>query len=180
VGEDSDLSYAGQFQTVLNVPKAALLNAYSRVIASLYSEEAIQYRLLHGIPGENAEMAVGLIGMVPAVASGVVFSRDPAACDSKVVLIQAVHGLGVALVDGSTSPEAIHVSLASEPALVTRSPGSQAIRVVADPGAGIREEPLPSEDSKKPCICDEEAIQLARWARLLEEHFGSPRTWSGP
>ncbi len=175
VGEDSDLSYAGQFHSVLNVPKDGLLNAYSRVVASLYSEEAIQYRLLHGIPGESAEMAVGFIGMVPAVASGVVFSRDPVACDSDVVVIQAVHGLGVALVDGSTSPEAIHVSPASEPPLVTRSPGSQAIRVVADPGAGIREEPLPPEDSAKPCISDEEAIQLARWGRLLEEHFGSPQ-----
>jgi len=175
VGEDSDLSYAGQFQSVLNVPKAALLNAYSRVVASLYSEEAIQYRLLHGIPGENAEMAVGLIGMVPTVASGVVFSRDPAAPDSGMVLIQAVHGLGVALVDGTTSPEGIHVALASEPPRLDRSPGSQAMRVVADPGTGIREERLPPEDSKRPCISDEEAIQLARWARLLEEHFGSPQ-----
>jgi pyruvate,water dikinase len=175
VGEDSALSFAGQFASVLNVPGENLTQAYLDVIASLFSPEAIHYRMLHQIPGESAEMGVGVIAIVQATASGVTFSRDPNAPDAGEVLIQAVHGLGVSLVDGRTSPEMIRVALGEDLPQLTRTPSSQVSRFVSLPGAGITEEALAPDAAAKPCISDAEAVQLARWALTLETHFGGPQ-----
>ncbi len=175
VGEDSALSFAGQFTSVLNVPGEGLAKAYLEVIASLFSPEAIHYRMLHQIPGESAEMAACVIAMQDATESGVTFSRDPNAPDSGEVLIQAVHGLGVSLVDGRTSPEIIRVGLDTEPPRLARTPSSQASRFVSLPGAGIKEEALEPALAGRECISEAEAVQLARWALALETHFGCPQ-----
>lgn len=199
VGEDSEFSFAGQFLSVLNVPREGLCEAYLRVVASLFSAEAMHYRFLHKIPGESAQMAVGFIAMVDAVASGVVFSRDPSRPDSDKILIQSVKGLGVTLVDGRTSPEIVLVSrdlaltadtrAASrvsrlrmrmtssepEPPAVTRTPSSQETRMVLAPGSGMKEEKLGPGEAEQPCLTDDEALSLGRWALLLESHFGGPQ-----
>ena len=175
VGEDSALSFAGQFTSVLNVPGDGLAKAYLEVVASLFSPEAIHYRMLHQIPGESAEMAACVIAMQDATESGVTFSRDPNAPDSGEVLIQAVHGLGVSLVDGRTSPEIIRVGLDTEPPRLARTPSSQTSRFVSLPGAGIKEEALEPAQAGRECISEAEAVQLARWALALEAHFGCPQ-----
>lgn len=175
VGEDSEFSFAGQFLTVLNVPREELCRAYLRVVASLYSPEAMHYRFLHDIPGESARMAVGFLAMVEAVASGVVFSRDPGRPDLHDILIQAVKGLGVTLVDGRTSPEIILISRDPVQAVVTRSPSSQESRMVLASGSGLKEEVLGPGEAEEPCLNEDEALLLARWALLLEKHFGSPQ-----
>lgn len=173
VGEDSDFSFAGQFLSVLNVPRDELCQAYLRVAASLYSPEAMYYRFLHGIPGESAQMAVGCIGMVDAAASGVVFSRDPNRPDSGKILIHAIKGVGVMLVDGRTSPEVLEVSRELDEGNIPRFPSSQRTRMIPSPGSGLEEEDLQPGEAEEPCISDEQALQLARWALELEAHFGS-------
>ncbi len=173
VGEDSDFSFAGQFLSVLNVRRDELCRAYLQVAASLYSPEAMYYRFLHGIPGESAQMAVGCIGMVDAAASGVVFSRDPNRPDSGRVLIHAVKGVGVMLVDGRTSPEVLEVLRDLDTGVVERFPSLQQTRMVLSPTSGLEEEELAPGEAEQPCISDEQAVRLARWALKLEAHFGS-------
>ena len=175
LGEDSDLSFAGQFHSVLNVSREGLLDAYRQVLASLYSPEAVHYRMLHGIPGESAEMAVGMIVMVDAVASGVVFSRDPNRPESDDVLIQAVRGLGVTLAEGSASPEVIRLPREGNADRIVRIPSGQRVGLVAAEGSGLQEKALGPEDAARSCITDEHAIQLGRWAVQLESHFHSPQ-----
>ncbi|RJP60225.1 MAG: phosphoenolpyruvate synthase [Deltaproteobacteria bacterium] len=175
LGEDTDFSFAGQFLSLLNVGREGLLSAYLRVVASLYSPEAIHYQLLHGILGESAEMAVGCITMVDALASGVVFSRDPNQPDSGQVLIQAIRGLGVPLVEGKTSPESIFVSRENRGCVITRIPSQQKSRLVSSPDAGLKEETLRPEEVGQDCLTDDEARQLAQWALKLETHFGGPQ-----
>ncbi len=175
VGEDSEFSFAGQFLSVLNVPREGLCAAYLQVIASLYSAEAMHYRFLHKIPGESAQMAVCLLAMVDAAASGVVFSRDPSRPDSNEVLIQAVKGLGVTLVGGRTSPEIVTVSRDLEARAITRVPSAQKRRAILAAGSGMREEELEPDEARLPCISDDEALELARWSLLLENHFEGPQ-----
>ncbi len=175
IGEDSDLSFAGQFLTVLDVPRDRLPDAYLQVLASLYSPEAIHYRRLHGIPGESAEMAVGFLSMVDSVASGMAFSKDPNDPDGGHVLIQAVRGLGVTLADGRASPEVILVSLGGDPPAVKRIQGDQKTRVISSQGRGVREEPLDPDEAQAPAITDGEALIIARWALELEALFEGPQ-----
>jgi pyruvate,water dikinase len=175
LGEDSFLSFAGQFLTVLNVKRDGLLDAYLRVVASLYSPEAISYRLLHGIPGESAEMAVGFVTMVDAEVSGVAFSRDPKRPESGQVLIQAVRGLPVPLVEGITSPEIIFVARDNGSSGISRTPSQQKDCLILSPSGSLEEVPVDPDEAAKPCISDDQAIQLARWASELEVHFGGPQ-----
>lgn len=175
VGEDSNRSFAGQFLTVLNVPRDGLLDAYLQVVASLHSAEAIHYRLLHGIPGETAEMAVGFIGMIDAVTSGIMFSADPSQLEKGTTLIHAVRGLGVQLAAGSSSAERILVSADDPEPTIIRAASLQSERVVCGPDAGLLEQPVDPVEAGEPCLSDEEAKLLSRWARGLERHFGRPQ-----
>lgn len=175
MGEDSDFSYAGQFLSVLNVNREELPGAYLQVVASLYSPEAIYYQLLHGILSESLEMAVGFIAMVDTVTSGVAFSKDPNQPDSGYVLIQAILGLGVALVDGKTSPESIFVPRDNAAINIVRIPSQQKSRFVPSPDAGLKEAPIAPEDIGQDCLTGDEARQIARWALQLEAHFGGPQ-----
>jgi len=175
VGEDSEFSFAGQYLSLLNIHREEICGAYLRVIASLFSPEAMHYRFLHKIPGESAQMAVGFIGMVDAVASGVVFSRDPNRPESNQVLIQAVKGLGTMLVDGRTSPEIVLAPRDLKSTGITRIPSSQKSRMVLAPGSGVKEEPLEPDEAEEPCLTEDAAMRLAGWALLLENHFGGPQ-----
>lgn len=179
LGEDSDLSFAGQYLTVLNIPSEYLFQAYLQVVASLYSPEAMQYRLLHNLPGDTAEMAVGVLNLVDSLASGVVFSRDPNRPDSSQLLVQAVWGLGVSLVEGRTSPEAIAVSRGEEPIVLDRTLAQQTCRIVpierGEGGRFLQEETLAKTEFTTPCLRDEEALELARWTLKIEGHFGMPQ-----
>lgn len=175
LGEDSDFSFAGQFLSLLNIGREKLVEAYLRVVASLYSPEAVHYRLLHGIPGQSAEMAVGFLSMVDALVSGVTFSKNPNRPDSGQILIQAVRGLGVPLVEGRTSPEVIMISRDLKKGSIRRTPSLQKARLVLSAEKGIMEEPVGPEEAEEPCLTDDEAIRLGQWALLLEDHFRGPQ-----
>ena len=175
LGEDSDFSFAGQFLSLLNIGPEELVEAYLRVVASLYSPEAIHYRLLHGIPGQSAEMAVGFIAMVEASASGVTFSTDPNLPDSGQILIQTIRGLGIPLVEGQTSPERIAVPRGLDKGRIARVASQQNLRLVLSPDTGIKVEPVTPEEAGKSCLTDEEVLLLGQWALLLEDHFGNPQ-----
>ena len=78
IGEDGEHSFAGQYETVLGVKPSELVDAFKRVIASLFSPEVMQYRQLAGLDPAHGAMAVGCLAMVDARSSGVVYTVDPA------------------------------------------------------------------------------------------------------
>ena len=94
IGEDSELSFAGQYLTLLNVPGDQLLPAYKKILASLYTPRAISYRLNKGIRDEDIAMSVVCLQMVDAVASGVMYSHHPFNVRDDNLLISARLGLG--------------------------------------------------------------------------------------
>ncbi|WP_054700191.1 PEP/pyruvate-binding domain-containing protein [Desulfosarcina cetonica] len=105
LGEDSTLSFAGQYLTVLNVPRERILTEYRRVIASLFSAQAIAYRLHMAITFEDAVMAVACQETIEAEASGVMFTHSPVNPMEDRILIDAVWGLGPFAVDGIVPPD---------------------------------------------------------------------------
>jgi rifampicin phosphotransferase len=106
-GVDEDLpdaSYAGQYETVLNVPVADVAAAVRHCWASAFSEQVNTYRRGHQGAGQVA-MAVLIQPMVEADAAGVAFSADPITGDRNTCVIDAVRGLGDRLVSGQASPD---------------------------------------------------------------------------
>ena len=106
---------------------------------------------------------------------GLLFSRDPVKPERGQLIIQVVRGLGVSLVDGQVSPENIRVYLSPEPPMVLRGASDQKFRIVSKEDSGVMEELLTSQEALQPCLSDAQAVQLARWVLLMEDHFGDPQ-----
>lgn len=109
-----DASFAGQQDTVLGVrDEAALLDAVRRCWASLFSDRALTYRLDRGIRSVTASMGVVVQRMVEAERAGVLFTADPSTGSRAVCTIEAVEGLGEALVSGHALPDAWRIRKAT-------------------------------------------------------------------
>lgn len=72
VAEDSSCSFAGQYASLLHVDADGLEAAWLEVVASKYSPEALQYRILNGLDDESTPMAVIIQPMVGGAVSGVI------------------------------------------------------------------------------------------------------------
>jgi pyruvate,water dikinase len=175
LGEDELFSFAGQYETVLDVGRDALLDAWRQVAASLYSKSAIHYRRMQGLTEGRQAMPVGFVTMVPAIVSGIMFSRDPARPDRGHVVIQVAPGLGTRIADGSVIPQTIEVTL-TDGAGTIRRPG---VNTEEPAAAGSPDELAEQMDilleRQRALLTDEEAVNLAHWARKLESHFGCPQ-----
>ena len=103
VAEDlADASFAGQYDTVLNVPAKAepLAAAIRQVRESAHAAHLGAYG--HGV---DDRMAVLVMPMVDADAAGIAFPRHPVT-GADVVMIEAVAGLGDRLAAGEIDPDA--------------------------------------------------------------------------
>jgi pyruvate,water dikinase len=171
IGEDSETSFAGQYTSVLGVEPDDVLAAYREVVASLYSPQAIVYRRKNGMRDEDAEMAVLAQRMLEPTVSGVMYTRDPLLGDKGPLLISAVYGLGLGLVDGSVTPDVFTVSRQGEPRLTNTQLGAKANRVVGGPTGNVRQD-VPPELAGRPALDPVQVVELARLGLSLEKEFG--------
>jgi phosphohistidine swiveling domain-containing protein len=107
LGEDSvDASFAGQYETILDVTGIdALSSAIDQCLASLASDRANAYRSQSGNDESEHSMSVLVQCMAPAASAGVLFTADPVSGRRDRIVIDAVEGLGEALVSGHASPD---------------------------------------------------------------------------
>jgi pyruvate, water dikinase len=175
VGEDSELSFAGQYLSVLNVPRDKLAQTYKYILASLYTPRAISYRLSKGIRDEDAAMSVACLQMVDSVASGVAYSRHPFNFLDDNIIINAVWGLGPYAVDGVITPDTYRVKKDDELVLLETTIPIKPVQLISNPDGGLLEIPVPPEDRERPCLSEEQIKVLADYSRRLEEHYGHPQ-----
>ena len=150
LGEDgTDASFAGQYDTVLNVRgPQELREAIQRCVASVSNERARSY-LQDQTGSDTATMNVVVQAMVNARAAGVVFTADPVSARRDLLVIDAVAGLGEALVSGEATPDhyGVHIS-----------------------GNIVRRQLTAAE----PLLSDGEILLIARGARAAATHEGQP------
>ncbi len=175
VGEDTEFSFAGQFATLLNVDPAHLAEHYKAVVASKFTSRAIFYWKYQDFSVDELPMAVGCLDMVPARASGVMFSLDPHAPHQDTVVITAVWGLGKFAVDGVVSPDYYEVSRGEGHPILTRRPAVKPRALACSPEGGVVEIDLPPDRAAAPCLADAQVQALAAVALRLEKHFGAPQ-----
>ena len=105
IGEDGhSASFAGQYETVLGVTPAAVPQAVRACLASLSSARAAAYRARNHSE-ERVHMAVVIQRMVEPTAAGVLFTADPVSGRRDHLVLDAVAGLGEALVSGHATPD---------------------------------------------------------------------------
>ncbi|WP_259738012.1 phosphoenolpyruvate synthase [Synechococcus sp. CS-205] len=182
-----DASFAGQQETYLNVRgEEDLLAACRRCYASLFTDRAISYRQINGFDHLEVALSIGVQRMVRSDlgSAGVMFTLDTETGFRNAVLLNAAYGLGENVVQGSVNPDEI---LLFKPtlrqgyaAIVSKRLGSKAIRMVYDKGGTVRNEPVPEPERGRYAISDEEALTLARWACLIEDHYSARQGTSTP
>lgn len=164
VSEDSaDRSFAGIFESFLNVPPDRVIEYVTLCYASLHSPRAQQY-----LRGEEP-IAVVVQEMVDSRLSGVLFTQHPTSADPNVVVIETCHGLGELLVAGTLTPDSYILDKQSGAVLAKRS-GNQQTKLVTEQEV-TREVPVASSDTP---ITSQELRALVTIARRIERHFNAP------
>ncbi|HTN76744.1 MAG TPA: phosphoenolpyruvate synthase [Pirellulaceae bacterium] len=175
-----DASFAGQQETYLNVQgEQTLLDTCRRCFASLFTDRAISYRADKGFSPTKIALSVGVQLMVRSDlgASGVMFSIDTESGFRDAVLINAAYGLGENVVQGAINPDEYYVFkptlLAGYRPIVKKTLGSKEFKMIYDIGGGkmTKNVPVAPEDRGRFAISDDDILQLARWACLIEAHY---------
>ncbi|HEX6693893.1 MAG TPA: PEP/pyruvate-binding domain-containing protein, partial [Longimicrobiales bacterium] len=144
-------SFAGQQDTFLNISGVeSVLRHIRRCWASLFTERAVTYRMRNGFDHGRVAMAVVVQQMVDADASGVVFTADPITGNRRITVIDAVRGIGEALVAGHVNPDMWRVR---DDAVVESNP-------VSNHGAALTQV---------------QVLRLAALCRRIQQHFGQPQ-----
>lgn len=184
-----DASFAGQQETYLNVRgERELLDACQRCFASLFTDRAISYRVDKGFDHSHVALSIGIQLMVRSDlgSAGVMFSLDTESGFRDVVLINATHGLGEPVVQGTVNPDEYCVfkpTLRSgHRPILKKSLGTKEFKSVYDSGDGklTKSVPVSLEDRNRFVLADDDILTLAEWACVIEEHFSAKKSQPCP
>ncbi len=181
-----DASFAGQQETFLNVVGIEdILHRIKVVFASLYNDRAISYRVHKGFAHEHVALSAGIQRMVRSDlgAAGVMFTIDTESGFEDLVFITSSYGLGETVVQGAVNPDEFYVHKpilrAGKRAIVRRILGSKLIQMQftsaaekADGNRLVKTTDVPTELRNRYSLSDADVEQLARYALVIEEHYG--------
>ncbi|MHC8947089.1 phosphoenolpyruvate synthase [Advenella incenata] len=181
-----DASFAGQQETFLNVAGIDdVLDKIRHVFASLYNDRAISYRVHKGYAHAEVALSAGIQRMVRSDkgSAGVMFTLDTESGFSDVVFITSSYGLGETVVQGAVNPDEFYVfktTLASgKYPIVGRRIGSKLIKMEFNdqrkPGENaVSTVEVPVSERNRYSLTDDEVIELARYAVIIEKHYQRP------
>jgi pyruvate,water dikinase len=183
-----DASFAGQQETFLNVVGIEdVLHKMKEVFASLYNDRAISYRVHKGFAHADVALSAGVQRMVRSDlgAAGVMFTIDTESGFEDVVFITSSYGLGETVVQGAVNPDEFYVHkpmlAAGNRCVIRRNLGSKLIEMVfatpeekAASGKLVKTTDVPAELRNRYSLTDDEVEQLARYAVVIEQHYGRP------
>ena len=181
-----DASFAGQQETFLNVVGIEdVLHKMKEVFASLYNDRAISYRVHKGFAHADVALSAGVQRMVRSDlgAAGVMFTIDTESGFEDVVFITSSYGLGETVVQGAVNPDEFYVHKpmlrAGNRAVIRRNLGSKLLQMefttAEEKKAGgklVKTTDVPVELRNRYSLTDAEAEQLARYALIIEKHYG--------
>ncbi|WP_371322429.1 phosphoenolpyruvate synthase [Dechloromonas sp. ZY10] len=180
-----DASFAGQQETFLNIVGLEnIMHAIKEVFASLYNDRAISYRVHKGFLHADVALSAGIQRMVRSDkgAAGVMFTLDTESGFRDAVFVTSSYGLGETVVQGAVNPDEFYVHKpmldAGKKAVVRRNLGSKMIKMTfaAEKVAGKSTITEDVEESLRHqfSINDEEVMELARYAQIIEKHYQRP------
>ena len=175
-------SFAGQQETYLNVTgEEKLLKKVMECFASLFTNRAISYRVDKGFDHLGVYLSVGVQKMARSdlASSGVMFSIDTESGFKDAVFITGAYGLGENVVQGTINPDQFYVF---KPTLkegfrpiVEKKLGAKRKKLVyKDKGTGTKQQNVTKEERNRFMLSDDEVLTLARWACIIEDHYGGP------
>ena len=178
-----DASFAGQQETFLNINGLEnVKEAMKHVFASLYNDRAISYRVHKGFEHDIVALSAGVQRMVRSDtgAAGVIFTIDTESGFEDVVFVTSSYGLGETVVQGAVNPDEFYVHKptlkAGKPAILRKTMGSKLLKMIftdqAQAGKSVEIIDVSKEEQKLFSISNEEITELAKYAMIIEEHYG--------
>jgi pyruvate,water dikinase len=178
-----DASFAGQQETFLNITgEEPLIDACKRCFASLFTNRAISYRQDKGFGQFDVYLSIAVQKMIRSdeASAGVIFSIDTETGFKDAVFITGSWGLGENVVQGKVNPDEYYVFKPTlkqgKRPIVGKRVGSKELKMIYtdDPAAPVTNVPTTKEEQQRFILSDEEILTLARWACIIEEHYGKP------
>ncbi|GGD41331.1 phosphoenolpyruvate synthase [Sinisalibacter lacisalsi] len=179
-----DASFAGQQETYLNVVgEKALLETCRKCFASLFTDRAISYRNVQGFGHLDVALSIGVQLMVRSDigGSGVMFSIDTETGWPHAVLINAAWGLGENVVQGAVTPDEYQVykpflDRKDVTPIIEKKLGAKEKKMIYAglEGGDIKNVPTSKAEKEAFVLSDEEIVELARYAKTIEDHYGQP------
>ncbi|MEK6670467.1 MAG: PEP/pyruvate-binding domain-containing protein [Nitrospirota bacterium] len=169
-------SFAGVYRTRLGVSLEEIGSAVKDLWLSVWDERVLNYHATSGLNEVPPAMAVVIQPLLGASVAGVAYSVHPITGRAAQVMVNAVAGLGVALVDGSATPDQYVVEIAenSQPIRVSQRTIARQTQVLRMTGQGLCEVPLQDEAVGRATLSDDRLFALARAAKQIEKSFGHP------
>lgn len=169
-------SFAGQQETYLNVRgEEEVLESVRKCWSSLFTPRAIFYRTEKGFRHEKVLISVAVQKMVNSRSAGVMFTLHPVTGDRNIIVIESVWGLGEAIVSGAVSPDHFEVDK-NTLKIVAKNIVKKEVEYVRDPKTGKTvHAKVPPERQEAPSLTDEEVVELAKIAKRIEQHYGTPQ-----
>jgi len=174
-GEDSEYSFAGQYESVLNVTRKGIPDAYRRVIAGTYAAEAWRYRLHRGYQESETAMAVGCQLMAEAEVSGAMYTYAPLPQQREAMVISAAWGLGPAVVGGEAESDTFILDRHPPHMVLSAETGHKVTKLVMDPSGGTVWVDVAGPLQDKPCLPEEYIQRLAQAAMMIESYYKHPQ-----
>lgn len=172
--EDSaSAAWAGQLESYLNTTQEKLLENVKRCWASLFTPRAIFYRFEKQLHKQKILVAVVVQKMVESEVSGISFSVHPVTQDRNQLVIEAVFGLGEAIVSGSVTPDN-YVIEKNRLEILDRHVRAHSLKLVKAKGGGSKWVKLSREKGRRQVLTEKEILDLTRLVIKIEKHYGFP------
>lgn len=156
-------AWAGQLDTFLNVEESNIIDAVKKCWCSIFSPRALFYRLKSNDVSDIA-VAVVVQEMVQSEESGIAFSINPATNNKNEIVIEAVLGLGEAIVSGKVSPDTYIIDK-NENIITNKEIKQQRIKLVNSNWISI-------DDGDTQKLNDDKIIELANTIKEIENLYG--------
>ena len=164
-------SFAGMYDTYLNVPEEKIVDYVKKVWASSWNARALSYREELGI--KEVKMGVIIQEFIDADKSGVVFSADVINMRPDVIIITSNFGLGEGIVSGEEDVDTFVIDK-FEGKILEKNVQSKTQAVFRSNNEGTEKRELPNELKEKASLSEEEIDFLRRVTVDIEKRLRRP------
>jgi pyruvate,water dikinase len=176
-----EASFAGQQRTFLNIQREdEVVTAVQGCWSSLFEPRAIFYRQEHGFDHFRVGIAVPVQKMVQSETSGVMFTVEPLSNDTTKILIEAICGLGEAIVSGDVTPDQYLLDK-NGISIIDKKIHKQEWQLVRNTEAPVGELeqnikiPVPPSKQAKQKLADKDIVALAKVGKMIEDLYQFPQ-----
>ncbi|MFS1512967.1 PEP/pyruvate-binding domain-containing protein [Chengkuizengella sp. SCS-71B] len=166
------MSFAGQYNSYLNVTNKDIIEKIILCWQSLWNERAIEYRMKNNITSDFSH-AVVIQEMVNAKLSGIIFTSNPLTGVRNELLINSSYGLGEAIVSGEVNPDQYTVDKKSGEVIKQEIASKEILSKYAE--GGIQNVPVEINKTKVSSLEDYHIQKIVNEAEKIQNYFAKPQ-----